>query len=183
MRIGKIGRSQTVGTSDERNPHRGGVRLLPAVIIGLIALVAVNNVVDVVHDRIYVAIETQTQSQISDARLLQTALVDSETGVRGYVLTQRPDYLAPFQTGMGMLSGINRQTLEGLDTFSLHQPDLAGTPTTASATLAELRKAWDAAIRLTAEGQSTQAAAALVSAKAKDLMDRLRSNMTGYLQP
>ncbi|WP_410595549.1 sensor histidine kinase [Amycolatopsis sp. lyj-23] len=41
----------------------------------------------------------QTGPQLLQANALATSLVNQETGIRGYLLTQRPDFLEPYRTG------------------------------------------------------------------------------------
>jgi diguanylate cyclase (GGDEF) domain len=51
-----------------------------------------------------------------DVRIVQLALLDIETGARGFVLTARPEYLQPYSVGLQVLDS-NQPTLDLLDRF------------------------------------------------------------------
>ena len=66
----------------------------------------------------------QTQQRLSalrlenrDVRIIQLALLDIETGARGFVLTTRPEYLQPYSVGLQVLDS-NKPTLDLLDQFA-----------------------------------------------------------------
>jgi diguanylate cyclase (GGDEF)-like protein len=156
-------------------------RLLPTMIIGLIAIVGFCTVVDILFDRID---DSRTGAYRADAAAgasLQSALVNAESGIRGYVLSGHPDYLEPYHTGIHTLDSVTLSLLPKLEAFVARQPGGHEGIKPVSDTLETLRGSWDAAIRLVADSQREQAAAALVSSGANASMDRLRSDIVGFL--
>ena len=128
--------------------------------------------------------DTQTgafRADIATAASFQAALVNAETGVRGYVLSGRPDYLDPYRAGTRIIDSLARGLLPKVaasgDTQQLaHEP-----PRTISSTLAALQASWEAVIRLSADNQREQAAVTLLASNAKPLMDLLRSDVTDFV--
>ncbi|MGH9101571.1 MAG: CHASE3 domain-containing protein, partial [Acidimicrobiales bacterium] len=61
----------------------------------------------------------------NEARLLATALVNQETGVRGYLLSGKPQFLQPYRVGAAETEQLLSQLRSGLrdDTSSLAAVD------------------------------------------------------------
>lgn len=158
------------------------IRRLPALIIGLIALIGVSTVIDMVHDRMSSGTVVLYETNLSQARGLQAALVDAETSVRGYVLSGgRAEYLEPFHSADRRLAHESAGLLTSRATDAAELPQANGGDVPAAIALAELRANWGDAIRLTGEGQRPAAEAALISPHSKEQMERLRDVVAGYL--
>jgi len=65
-------------------------RLLPALIIGLIAFMGISMVLDVISDHVREPKAAKIQSDIDQVRHLRLTLIDAEDGIRGYVLRGHP---------------------------------------------------------------------------------------------
>jgi signal transduction histidine kinase len=126
----------------------------------------------------------QSQDAIDDLReitvvrqglmTLERALIDAETGQRGYLLTGREEYLRPYQGGRGAIQ-------EVLDNLDGHFGDDAA----ANARLAGLRRlsmskldGLDEIIRLTRAGQKTAAMELVAGGAGKRDMDGVRALIT-----
>ena len=76
-----------------------GVALLILLLFSLAAMVAGGLALVSLHDSRERVVGTLSPAQLQVQRL-DTALVDQETGVRGYALSGQKDFLAPYITGM-----------------------------------------------------------------------------------
>jgi diguanylate cyclase (GGDEF)-like protein len=159
-----------------RLPGRAaGLGLIGAGVMLLIALMGVSALVGFLlssHDQ---ARLREDRAITRDVRVFQQALVDAETGVRGFVLSGRVDYLEPYVAGL--------QTIQAQDGAVLARLDGAtrGKAQSASAMLDGLRHAWSGAIAL-ADGQNlAEAQHLLVDRQAKPLMDAMRAAIAGFL--
>jgi diguanylate cyclase (GGDEF)-like protein len=169
--------------AEARTLRRGDglIRTLPALIVGLIVLVGLTTVIDILYDYVDDARKRTYQADVAAVVSFQSSLVNAETGVRGYVLSGKPDYLEPYQVGMRALEGLPPTLWPMLDAFAATQPAAHGAANSVSDTLALLRTTWDAAIHQVADNQREQATGTLVASGAKASMDRLRSDITGLL--
>ncbi len=155
--------------------------MLPSIIVGLITLMGISMVADMVFDQLLATREAKLQSEIRQMRLLQSALIDAEDGVRGYIISGQVEYLAPYLAAVKILAGASPALLSRLDERAMAQPHANRVPSRTISDLAGLRAAWEDAIGLQKENQGAAAGASLVSANVKTLMDRLRDNITGTL--
>ena len=69
---------------------------------------------------------------------VQLALLDIESGARGYALSSRPDYLQPYGVGSQVLDD-NRATLDKLDRFVAEMSGSAPGTQTVSSLIAHLK--------------------------------------------
>jgi signal transduction histidine kinase len=76
-----------------------GVALLVLVLFSLAAMVAGGIALLTLHDNRHRVIDVLDPAALQVQRL-DTALVDQETGVRGYALSGQKDFLAPYNTGV-----------------------------------------------------------------------------------
>src|SRR5262249_48988013 len=76
-----------------------GVALLILLLFSLAAVVAGGLALLSLHDNRERVVGTLSPALLQVQRL-DTALVDQETGVRGYALSGQKDFLAPYTTGM-----------------------------------------------------------------------------------
>ncbi len=116
-----------------------------------------------------------------DIKSLLVALIDSETGVRGYVLTGKPDYLEPFHSGIRGLQETSPSViaeLAGAASDSVSQ----ARPTIYSQKLQELLDLWDEAVAETGQGRQADAARLLEAEHGKAKMDALRRAIAARLR-
>jgi CHASE3 domain sensor protein len=156
-------------------------RMLPALVIGLIALMGISMVVDILFDRIQVSETAKIRSDIEQLRVFQAALIDAEDGVRGYAMSGRLEYLEPYLSSIRVLSSRSPSLLARLDQYAAGQPLANGDPTPVSHDLADLRAAWEASVRQVGQNQRTAAEETLLSANASGRMDRIRGYVPGYI--
>ena len=182
--INQFAEQQRWGGADPhwtRRPGDGWNWLLPAIIVGLIALVGMASIVDIQFDRIDTSHAEAFRSDITDANALRASLIYSESGVRGYVLTGRPEYLESFGGGKRAINAIKRRILPKLDNAA-DPANPAETRRTASAALTALYTTWETAIGLVADNRRDLATQALLSPDAAAAMDQLRSVIADFLE-
>jgi diguanylate cyclase (GGDEF)-like protein len=163
------------------NRRQRWTRMLPGMIIGLIALMGLSMVVDTVFDRLQEPKAAKIQSDIEQVRLLRMALIDAEDGVRGYVISGHVEDLENYLPDAKALANINPSLLAELDRSASEQIGGNGGSTPVSSDIAALRTAWDTAIRLVEDNQRASAGTNLLSMHTKELMDRLRSKTAAYV--
>jgi diguanylate cyclase (GGDEF)-like protein len=156
-------------------------RLLPAVIVGLLVLVGLSTITNIVFDRVEHGGKQAYEADAAAAAVFQSSLINAETGVRGYVLSGRPDFLEPYQIGIRALDNLPSTLWPMIDAFVAAQPTAPGRTTSIGDTLAALRSRWETAIQQVADNQRERAAATLVTLDAKTAMDRLRTATIGFL--
>jgi diguanylate cyclase (GGDEF)-like protein len=155
-------------------------RLLPALIIGLIAFMGVSMVLDVISDHVREPKAAKIQSDIDQVRHLRLTLIDAEDGIRGYVLRGRVEYPGNYLADVAALTSISPAFLAELDAFASTQMEVKGEPTSISAEIGALLAAWNTAIRLVEDNQRSAAESTLLSMHATEGMDRLRAQTAGF---
>ena len=113
----------------------------------------------------------QQRDLISRSERLLSTMKDLETGMRGYALTGRPEYLEPYTDA---LSRIDREVMDiaAVDQLS---GDPAGEALAPLRTLIEEEKAFSVRVISARRDQGSDAAAALVvTGEGKRLMDKIR---------
>jgi diguanylate cyclase (GGDEF)-like protein len=155
--------------------------ILPALAVSLVAFMGISSVVGFV-------LSTNDQTQLLDfravtreVRLFQEALVDAETGLRGFLLTQRTEYLQPYVSGLNGLATLSPTMLPKLEQYAVGLPDTHGETAPVYRRMTELRKAWEAAAHHAETGQPGEAQASLQTMRAKPLMDEMRAIIAGYI--
>jgi diguanylate cyclase (GGDEF)-like protein len=123
----------------------------------------------------------QTRLANLDMRLAHTALVDAETGIRGYVLTGKPDYLEPYASGIHTIDTLPPELLAQVDAYGSTLAAAAGDATPVTHLLAQLRAVWSTAIAQMNAHQSANAATTLESMHGKALMDSWRAYVGGFM--
>jgi CHASE3 domain sensor protein len=107
------------------------------------------------------------------------AVVDAETGQRGYLLSGNERYLTPYRLALSRLSGL----LTALDIPADGDPDLADRARTARRTIdAKLAELADT-VRLQAEGRHDLAMARVRSDEGQIDMERLRAQVDAVIEP
>jgi signal transduction histidine kinase len=173
-------RGQTAGRADQQAPATGLQRLSLAQVLGLVTVLPLI----VVVVAIVVGIVTlSNQSDVRDelvnrvepanvaAQALETAMVDQETGVRGYELSAMPSFLDPFRTGL---------TAERQAVAELKRARVAGTAASLALVLQRIQ-VWEEKVALLAIGQvqhgQPHTTATVDTVTGKQRFDELRAAM------
>ena len=155
-------------------------RMLPTMIIGLIALMGISMVGDIIFDHVQKANESALQSDIEQIRLFQMALIDAADGVQGYAKSGRFESFERYRSGAKVLASKSTSLLPGLDEYASAQPGADGGPTPSS-DITALRTAWETAVRMMVDNQRASVETALSSAHTEEMLDRVRGAIAGYL--
>ncbi len=127
------------------------------------------------------ALYERDEDLLERSELLLSALVDGETGQRGFVISGREDFLSPLYQGYAEVD----QLLQELQILLADDPKLLGQLEALRPVLAEQRTYFDGVIGLRRE-QGMQAASELISqGRGKRLMDSIRlqvDHMQGELK-
>jgi signal transduction histidine kinase/CheY-like chemotaxis protein len=149
--------------------------VLMLVLMVLAALTVVHSIRSADQQRTSLAFT----SQVSDsARLLLGMLKDAETGERGFLLSQKDEFLQPYQEAVAQLpAGLQRlQALIAQD--PVHTADLASLEASAKAALAEMQASVDMA-----RNQGFAAATSQTRLdKGKETMDAFRRAVADFVQ-
>jgi diguanylate cyclase (GGDEF)-like protein len=156
-------------------------RALPCIIVGVVALMGLGAIVGFFVDARERAQLREYRYATRDARIFQQALADAETGVRGFALSRRVEYLEPYSGGIKVLAEMAPSVLPRLDGFYATRPAQERGATPPSDVLRQLRAAWQAAIDPVSDTPMTPDAAAAQLRHAKDMMDALRVVIAGYM--
>jgi diguanylate cyclase (GGDEF)-like protein len=116
-----------------------------------------------------------------DLQTMRVALIDAETGVRGYVLTGKVEYLEPYQWGTTSYLATDPALIAEVDRFAAEQPAGAGDPAPFTRQVAVLRGVWSKAIEQVNNQQMAAAAATLVDLNGRKHMDGLREILGAFL--
>lgn len=108
-------------------------------------------------------------------QMLLAALIDGETGQRGFVITGREDFLAPLYQGFGNVDGLLQQLQLDLTDDAELQPLLR----TLQAKIAEQRSYFNEVVQVRRQ-EGLQAASELIArGRGKQMMDAMRLQVTG----
>lgn len=161
--------SQPVGTVA---PRRGIVRrfaIIASLTLVLVAVAASLYMVRTVDSQLTdIARSYEIRRQ---ARELMLAVVDAETGQRGYLITRDEAYLDPYNTAVGRLS----QTYQSLLALISEDPTQLGRIEGLVPDLDAKRAEISRTIELMSSGQSAEALALLRSDTGLELMERIRT--------
>lgn len=156
-------------------------RHLSALIIGLIALMGISTFTAFV-------VSNGDQARLSDyiaatrnVRLVQIALLDAETGVRGVILSGQIAYLESYIRGLGALNQTDPRVIAMIDAYASHLPEAKGDAWPVSHRIAELRQVRADALALGMNHRQADGEMILQNQQAKPLMDQLRSLVGSYL--
>jgi CHASE3 domain sensor protein len=120
------------------------------------------------------------RTESRDVRTVQLALLDIESGARGYALSSRPDYLQPYSVGTQVLDD-NRATLDKLDRFVAEMSGSAPGTQTVSSLVAHLRSELAKMISAARPGGAGGAEQLAHLDRTKATMDMLRQTMGQFL--
>ncbi len=154
--------------------------LLSALTVGFIAVMALTSVVGFVFSSGREARLTDYRVVSRDVRGLQQGLIDAETGVRGFVLAGRVDYLEPYFHGLQVLDERGPRLLPGLDEYAA-RTGLSAEPMVVTRRIAELRRIWADVVTLAGSRDPLAAQGVLQERGQKRVMDELRGFIGAYL--
>ncbi|MGH7093171.1 MAG: CHASE3 domain-containing protein, partial [Stellaceae bacterium] len=174
--------NSAAATGSQNRRRQQWTRMLPAVIIGLIAVMGISMGLDVVFDRVQAPKSANIQSKIEQLSLVRAALIDTEDGVRGYVMSGRPEYLENYLAGTTALASVSPALLAKIDAYDSADTGAGGGSPSVSGDIATLRKTWDSAVRQAGDNQRNSAEMSLLSPYTREAMDRLRSHTAHYIE-
>ena len=166
----------TQAATRRRNIEPRSLRRMAFAIVGLVTLMAACESIgfmSVTNDQ---AEQNGIRIANRELRLAKQDLVDAETGVRGFLLTGRPEFLEPYYLGLGGVRTMSPELVDGLERSAAQSR--RRTPTF-SQTVGMLRDLWAEEVGSTARTEAVRAAEMLSRGKA--LMDSLRITMDGLL--
>ncbi|MBL8595115.1 MAG: CHASE3 domain-containing protein [Devosia sp.] len=161
--------SQSVGTAA---PRRGLVRrvaILASLTLVLVAVAASLYMVRTVDNQL--ADIAKTYEIRRQARELMLAVVDAETGQRGYLITRDEAYLEPYNVAVGNLSQTYQSLLALISDNPIQLKRIEALVPDLDAKRAEMART----IELMSAGQSAEALALLRSDTGLELMERIRT--------
>jgi diguanylate cyclase (GGDEF)-like protein len=156
-------------------------RALPCMIVGVVALMGMAAIVGFLIDAHERAQLREYRYATSDVRAFQQALADVETGVRGFALSQRVEYLEPYANGIKVLNEMAPAMLPPLDRFDAARPGRQPGTMRPSDMLRILRTVWQTAMYPLPDDPLTPIAAAQRVQHAKELTEGLRGVIAGYV--
>lgn len=154
---------------------------LPTMAVLLVAFMGVSSVVGFMLSRDDQMKLWDYRTATREVRVFQVALIDAETGIRGYVLTQKTEYLQPYVSGLSKLETLSPTLLPKLEAYSISLPGMHGEASPVARRLGDLRKAWEQAQDRVANGGPAEAELDLQAMHGKALMDEMRAVISGYL--
>jgi diguanylate cyclase (GGDEF)-like protein len=156
-------------------------RRMAVAVIVLITFMATMSVIGFV-------VTDNNQADLNRARLanrelqtLRVALIDAETGVRGYVLTGKLGYLEPYQWGTTSYLATDPALIAEVDRFAAEQPNAAGDAAPFTHQVGILRGVWSRAIEQVNNQHLAAAAETLVDLQGKTHMDVVREILGTFL--
>lgn len=156
-------------------------RHLAALIIGLVAVMGASTFVAFIVSNSDQARVRAYIYETRDVRLIQFALLNAETGVRGVVLSGQPSYIAPYIEGLGALNQASLNLYATIDAYAAWLPLAKGQARPVTGRIAALREIWANAIALGMDHRQAEAQALLETGHANVLMDELRGLIGAYL--
>ncbi len=150
------------------------------MIVGVVALMGVAGIVGFLIDSAERGQLREFRIAITDARAFQQALADVETGVRGFALTQRAEYLEPYANGVKVLNEMAPVMIPRLDRFDAARPGRQLGTMRPSDILRILRTVWQSAIYPLPDDPTTSVAATQRVQRAKELAEGLRIVIASY---
>ena len=155
-------------------------RHLASIIIALIAVMGASTLVAYFVSR---SDQAQLRDYIwtsRDIRMIQFALLDAQSGVRGVVLSGQPSDFAAFMRGMTALNNADPAVLRTIDARAFDDAQ-GSSPNLVTDRIARLRDAWSAAVMLGMNHQQAEAEALLDKAQTAQMMMQLQSIIASYL--
>ena len=155
--------------------------MLPSLIVGLIALVAIGATFDTVFDRIIGPRLDNYRSELAKLHHARMALADTEEGLLGYAINGRLERLEHFLPGRNVVAEEIRPFLPQLDRLVSTGQGANGGSTLPSHDFDDLQADWEKLVRLGGGNLPTQSDMALLATSTLELSDRLKSNIGSYM--
>ncbi|WP_413569394.1 response regulator [Bdellovibrio sp. HCB117] len=141
--------------------------LVAAVLIVFNSILLLNVFRNIRQQQVWVQ---HTANVISELDLLMSAVKDAETGVRGFLLTNRKDYLDPYFSGVKEA----RERYQNLRSLTIDNPRQQASLNDIEKTLTDREEAFKSSLRkLSAVGED-----AALPGEGKIVMDKLRDQVT-----
>ncbi len=154
---------------------------LPALIVGVVALVAASSVFDALFDRTLAVRQAQYQSSIAQVRRVDTVLIEAESALQGFAIGGRVVDLARFVSRLEVLDSAMPPILQRVDSYVESAPGAAVGLTLPSRDFADLQARWAAIGSSDAGNQSVQTAITELALATSASVGRLRNSIAGYL--
>ncbi len=155
--------------------------LLGVLTVGFIAMMATSSIVGFAFSNRQEMNLLEYRFATDDVRSLQKALVDAETRMRGFVLTDRIEYLEPYFHGLQVVDERGIRLLPKLDEYAA-RAGLADQPHPVSQRISELRRIWTDVVSLTHDHDAAAAERMLRERQQKRVMDELRGFIGAYVE-
>ena len=175
MNINGSGLTRPVA-SNVMDPRR--YRMRAWSIILLVVLMAIAETVGFLTISRHQAEQNEVRTQNRGTRQLLQYLVDAETGVRGFLITGKPQFLEPYHSGVRAIDLLPPERLVELDT-ALSQSDV-GAPLFGE-TLHSLRALWATEINEASGGAENRKSTERALTDGKQLMDKLRARIAAMM--
>lgn len=148
------------------------LRTVLLLVVGLIALAAVvvTNVWLVQRTQSYVTDVTQLRRLRAAAVDVRSRLQDAEIGQRGFIITDNPDYLTPYEDGLANLDTYMTRLKQAV----VARPEMVSRVDQLSDVVAQRLAELRTTVDLVRHGQREQAIAAVRTNRGKALMDQAR---------
>lgn len=154
--------------------------LLSTLTVGFIAVMALTSVLGFAFSSGREGALTEYRIVSRDIRILQQGLIDAETGMRGFVLAGRVEYLEPYFHGLQVVDERGSRLLPSLDAYAA-RAGLSAEPQVVTRRIAELRRIWTDVMTLAGNHDPVAAEGVLQEREQKRVMDDLRGLIGAYL--
>jgi len=151
--------------------------MLPSLIIGLIALVAIGSVVATSFDRIMGPRLNNYRSQLATLHHVQMLLSDAQGALLGYAISGRLERLEQFLSDKKVVAEEIRPFLPQIDKLVSTRSGANGELVLASHDFDDLQADWEKLVRLGGGNLPTQADIAPLAIGTLELLDRLKSDI------
>ena len=151
--------------------------MLPSLIIGLIALVAIGSVVHTSFDRIMGPRLNNYRSQLAKLHHVQMVLSDAQEALLGYAISGRLEQLEEFLSDKKVVGEEIRPFLPQIDKLVSTRSGANGELVLASHDFDDLQADWEKLVRLGGGNLPTQADIAPLTIATLKLLDRLKSDI------
>ena len=151
--------------------------MLPSLIIGLIALVAIGSVVHTSFDRIMGPRLNNYRSQLAKLHHVQMVLSDAQGALLGYAISGRLERLEEFLSDKKVVGEEIRPFLPQIDKLVSTRSGANGESVLASHDFDDLQADWEKLVRLGGGHMPTQADIAPLTIATLKLLDRLKSDI------
>ncbi len=151
--------------------------MLPSLIIGLIALLAIGSVVETSFDRIMRPRLNNYRSQLAKLHHVQTVLSDAQGALLGYAISGRLEQLEEFLSDKKVVGEEIGPFLPQIDKLVSTRSGANGELVLASHDFDDLQADWEKLVRLGGGNLPTQADIAPLTIATLKLLDRLKSDI------